>query len=34
MSSPGNPNKKPSVILPHEHVNVSNYIDIDGNDKD
>lgn len=33
-TAPGNKFRKPNVILPHEHVNVSKYIDIDGNDKE
>jgi len=34
MTAPGNKHRKPSVVLPHEHVSISHYIDIDGNDKD
>jgi len=30
IKAPGNPLNKPQVILPHEHVNVSNYVDVDG----
>ena len=34
MKAPGNNRRKPQVILPHEHIDVSRYIDIDGNNKD
>lgn len=28
MKAPGNPNRHPSVILPHEHVDVQHFIDV------
>lgn len=34
MKAPGNKFRKPQVILPHEHITPSHYIDIDGNDQD
>ena len=34
MKAPGNKFRKPSCILPHEHISPSHYIDVDGNDKD
>ena len=34
MKAPGNKFRKPSVILGHEHISPSHYIDVDGNDKD
>lgn len=34
MEAPGNKHRKPQVILPHEHISPSHYIDVDGNDKD
>lgn len=34
MKAPGNKFRKPQVILPHEHVSPSHYIDVDGNNPD
>jgi len=34
IKAPGNKHRKPRCILPHEHVNVSNYVDIDGQNKE
>ena len=34
MTAPGNKYRKPSCILPHEHVSPNHYIDVDGNDPD
>lgn len=32
MNAPGNKYRHPQVILPHDHVSPSHYIDVDGND--
>ena len=32
-TAPGNTYRKPKCILPHEHVNVSKYLDVDGTDR-
>jgi len=34
MEAPGNKFRKPAVILAHEHISPSHYIDVDGNDAD
>jgi hypothetical protein len=34
MHAPGNKYRHPQVILPHEHISPSHYIDIDGSDKE
>lgn len=34
MKAPGNKYRKPKVILGHEHISPSHYIDVDGNDAD
>ena len=34
VKAPGNIHRKPRCILAHEHVNVSNYVDIDGQNKE
>jgi len=34
VKAPGNPHHKPNVILPHEHVDVNNYINTDGLSED
>ena len=34
LRAPGNPVNKPNVILPHEHIDVSNYIDTAGLDSE
>lgn len=34
FNAPGNKHRHPQVILPHEHVHIDHYIDIDGKDKD
>lgn len=34
FKAPGNKYRTPSVLSPHEHVNIEKYIDIDGNDSD
>ena len=34
MTAPGNKHRKPQVILPHEHIHIDHYIDLDGKDKD
>lgn len=34
ITAPGNTFRKPRCILPHEHVNISNFVDIDGQNKE
>lgn len=34
LKAPGNPVNKPQVILPHEYIDISNYIDTDGLDSE
>lgn len=34
FNAPGNKHRHPQVILPHEHVHIDHYIDIDGKDQD
>ena len=34
LRAPGNPVNKPNVILPHEHIDVSNYIETAGLDSE